>query len=62
MNIGLDYTVDTQSMVDAQKKDNERLQGLATSMQSTVLNALNMPQEQPQTQQPNMSAENKQGW
>ena len=65
MNLGFDYSVDTQKLLAEQKARDEearKLKGVANDMQATVLNAMaQSPMGQPQPLQ-QQSAEDKGGW
>ena len=65
MNLGFDYSVDTQRLLAEQKARDEearKLKGVANDMQATVLNAMaQSPMGQPQPLQ-QQSAEDKGGW
>ena len=65
MNLGLDYSVDTNKLLAEQKardEESKKLKGIANDMQATVLNAMSQsPMGQPQPLQ-QQSAEAKGGW
>jgi hypothetical protein len=65
MNLGLDYSIDTNRLLDEQRardEETKKLKGVANDMQSTVLNAMaQSPMGQPMPLQQG-SAEAKGGW